>query len=85
MTDEHKKLYGTILSKKQLSGTASSRKSLSGTMLRTGGGSITSYNSLLDKPSINGVELKGDLTSEILKLQSLMKPLSNYDIEEMFK
>lgn len=48
-------------------------------------GSQVDYNaSVINKPHINGVELKGDLTSEILKLQGLMKPLTNYDIDEIF-
>lgn len=43
------------------------------------------YNQLANKPTINGVELKGDLTLEVLKIQSLMKPISNTEIDQMFK
>lgn len=79
-------LKGNIVKQKQFIAKVTNNKSLSGGIRegsRTGG--TNDYNKLVNKPSINGVELSGDLTSEILKLQSLMQPLSNYDIEEMFK
>ena len=43
------------------------------------------YEKLIGKPQINGIELVGNKTSEDLLLQHLMIPLTNEDIENMFK
>ena len=43
------------------------------------------YEKLIGKPQINGIELVGNKTSKDLLLQHLMIPLTNEDIENMFK
>ena len=43
------------------------------------------YDKLIGKPQINGIELTGNKTSSELLLQSMMIPVSNEEIEEMFK
>lgn len=43
------------------------------------------YDKLIGKPQINGIELTGNKTSKELLLQHLMIPLTNEDIENMFK
>ena len=43
------------------------------------------YDKLIGKPQINGIELSGNKTSSELLLQSMMIPVSNEEIEEMFK
>lgn len=43
------------------------------------------YEKLIGKPQINGIELIGNKTSEDLLLQHLMIPLTNEEIENMFK
>lgn len=46
---------------------------------------ISYYDKLIGKPQINGIELSGNKTSSELLLQSMMTPVSNEEIEEMFK
>lgn len=48
-------------------------------------GGTAYYDQLIGKPQINGVELSGNKTSSELLLQSMMTPVSNEEIEEMFK
>lgn len=43
----------------------------------------TDYNRLINKPSINAVELIGNKTSDELYLQDKMDTLTNNDIEEL--
>lgn len=43
------------------------------------------YDKLIGKPQINSIELVGNKTSEDLLLQTMMIPISNEEIEEMFK
>ena len=42
------------------------------------------YNELLNKPSINSVELIGNKTGPELSLQDEMDPISNLEIETLF-
>lgn len=44
-------------------------------------GGTSDYNDLSNRPSINGVELIGNKTNE----QILIQPLTNEDIENLFK
>lgn len=48
-------------------------------------GGTAYYDQLIGKPQINGVELSGNKSSDDLLLQRLMMPLSNEDIDNMFK
>ena len=48
-------------------------------------GGTAYYDQLIGKPQINGFELSGNKSSEDLLLQRLMMPLSNEDIDNMFK
>lgn len=77
-------LKGKIIINDTLNGTINNKQELKGSMALPKGGT-SDYNSLFNKPRINGVELKGDITAEILQLQRLMTPLTNEDIENMFK
>lgn len=43
------------------------------------------YNDLVDKPSINGVELTGNKTGEMLSLQDRMDPITIPTIDRIFK
>lgn len=54
-------------------------------IITTGQKGVTNYDQLSNKPQINGIELTGNKTAIDLKLQPIMKPVSNEEIEEMFK
>ena len=43
------------------------------------------YEKLNNLPQINDVELVGNKTAEELMLQGIMKPLTNLELEEIFK
>lgn len=43
------------------------------------------YNTLTDKPSINGVVLTGNNTSETLSLQDIMDPIENVTIDSLLR
>lgn len=58
-------LKGTLTQKTALKGNIQSR------IIEGGGGGTTNYNQLSNKPKINGVELKGDKSSEELGLASV--------------
>lgn len=47
-----------------------SAETFSATMSETGGGTASNYQTLRNKPRINGVELSGDLTAEELGITS---------------
>ena len=53
--------------------------------VRESSGGTSFYDVLIGKPRINGVELTGNKTSDELLLQHLMIPLTNEDIDNMFK
>lgn len=47
----------------------------------SGGFGTSNYEKLKNKPSINSVELIGNKTSDDLKLQGKMKPITAHDID----
>ena len=61
------------------------KKALISGKVRESSGGTSFYDVLIGKPQINGVELTGNKTSDELLLQHLMIPLTNEDIENMFK
>lgn len=61
------------------------QKALISAKVRESSGGTSFYEMLIGKPQINGVELSGNKTSTELLLQSMMTPVSNEEIEEMFK
>lgn len=67
----------------QLNGKMPQTKQLSGSVRVTGGSSIKSYNELLDKPSINNIELNGNKTLEELGIQKAGNYLTLEDIDEL--
>lgn len=68
----------------ELVGKITKAKGLKGSIQGTSGVS-SNYDKLTNKPRINGVELIQNKTAEELLLQSLMMPVSNQEIEDMFK
>ena len=61
------------------------KKALLSGKVRESSGGTSFYEMLIGKPQINGIELSGNKTSSELLLQSMMTPVSNEEIEEMFK
>lgn len=61
------------------------KKALISGKVRESSGGTSFYDVLIGKPQINGVELTGNKTSDELLLQHLMIPLTNEDIDNMFK
>lgn len=61
------------------------KKALISGKVRESSGGTSFYEMLIGKPQINGIELSGNKTSSELLLQSMMTPVSNEEIEEMFK
>ena len=66
------KLVGTVGSHKQLRAVLSAVNKYD-------------YETSLNKPRINGVELIGDKKGKDLLLQDLLRPVSNSEIEDMFR
>ena len=66
----------------KLVGTVGSHKQLKAVL-----GAVNKYNyeTSLNKPRINGVELIGDKKGKDLLLQDLLRPVSNSEIEDMFR
>ena len=61
------------------------KKALISGKVRESSGGTSFYEMLIGKPQINGIELTGNKTSDELLLQHLMIPLTNEDIDNMFK
>lgn len=52
-------------------------------IFRGSGGGTSNYNSLTNKPQINGVTLIGNKTSREIKVQDLMDEITEQDIDEI--
>lgn len=70
------KLKGNIETQNKLNAKLSERTPLSGT---------SDYERLRNKPQINGIELLKNKTAKDLFLQEFMIPVSNEEIDNMFK
>lgn len=75
------KLEGNLSTESKLSATLSSGRNMNGGMTSTR--YAKDYEKLINKPSINGVEVSGDKVSKDYKLQDKMDELSVQEIEKI--
>lgn len=68
---------------KQINLTIEKTKGLTLGINPRGGGGTNDYNSLIHKPSINGVTLIGDKTSDEIHVQAKMDIITEQDIDEI--
>lgn len=81
-------IHGTVNTEQQISGGLKGSRKLNGELdrnYRGGGGGNDDYNPLRNKPSINGVVLKGDKTFEELGREDIKNRRIKEIIDEQYE